>query len=68
MQLALVLVNMLPAEPRQHFRAAGREITRGMATLVRQLADDVEKIAEETREDGSITFHVNYCVGLQAFI
>lgn len=50
-QLALVPVNMLPPEPRQHFKAAGREFTRGFATLVRAVADDVERIVEETREE-----------------
>lgn len=50
-QLALVPVNMLPPEPRQHFKAAGREFTRGLATLVREMADDFEKIVEEPRGD-----------------
>jgi hypothetical protein len=50
-QLALVPVNMLPPEPRQHFKTAGREFTRGFATLVRGIADDVERVVEETKEE-----------------
>lgn len=50
-QLALVPVNMLPPEPRQHFKTAGREFTRGLATLVREMADDFEKIVEEPSRD-----------------
>jgi hypothetical protein len=49
-QLALVPVNMLPPEPREHFKAAGREFTRGLATLAREIANDVEKIVEEEKE------------------
>jgi hypothetical protein len=49
--LALAPVNMLPPEPREHFKAAGREFTRGLATLVHELADDFEKIVEEEKED-----------------
>ena len=46
-QVALVPVNMLPPEPREHFKVAGREFSRGMATLVQEIANDVEKIVEE---------------------
>lgn len=49
--LALAPVNMLPPEPRDHFKAAGREFTRGLATLAHELADDFEKIVEEEKED-----------------
>ncbi len=49
-ELALLPVNMLPPEPRQHFKAAGREFTRGLATLVHELADDFEKVVEEPQE------------------
>ena len=45
--LALLPVNRLPRKPQQHFRAAGREFTRGWATLVRELADGLEEIAKD---------------------
>lgn len=45
--LALLPVNRLPPKPRQHFQSAGREFTRGLATLVRELADGLEGMAEE---------------------
>jgi hypothetical protein len=41
--LAMTPVYMLPEEPREHFVSAGREFTRGLATLARELADDFEK-------------------------
>ena len=49
-ELALLPVNMLPPEPRQHFKAAGREFTRGLATLAHELADDFDKAVEEEKE------------------
>ncbi len=45
--LALLPVNRLPLKPRQHFQSAGREFTRGLATLVRELADGLEGMAED---------------------
>lgn len=45
--LALLPVSRLPAKPRQHFQSAGREFTRGLATLVRELADGLEGMAED---------------------
>ena len=45
--LALLPVNRLPLKPRQHFQSAGREFTRGLATLVHELADGLEGMVEE---------------------
>ena len=45
--LALLPVNRLPLKPRQHFQSAGREFTLGLATLVRELADGLEGMAED---------------------
>ena len=45
--LALLPVSRLPTKPRQHFQSAGREFTRGLATLVRELADGLEGMAED---------------------
>jgi hypothetical protein len=45
--VALLPVNRLPRKPQQHFQAAGREFTRGLATLARELADGLEEIAED---------------------
>jgi hypothetical protein len=49
-ELALLPVNMLPPEPRQHFKAAGREFTRGLATLAHELADDFDRVVEEAEK------------------
>ena len=38
----------LPRKPQQHFRAAGREFTHGLATLVHGLADGLEELAKAT--------------------
>ena len=46
-RLALLPVNRLPRKPQQHFQSAGREFTRGLATLVRELADGLEGMAED---------------------
>ena len=49
--LALTPVSLLPEEPREHFTSAVSEFTRGLSTLVHELADNVDKIAEEVRMD-----------------
>src|SRR5712692_1918247 len=49
--LAMTPVYMLPEEPREHFVSAGREFTRGVTTLARELADDFDKIMDEVKED-----------------
>jgi hypothetical protein len=46
--VALLPVNRLPPKPRQHFHAAGREFTHGLATLVHELADGLEKMVKDT--------------------
>jgi len=46
--IAMIPVNMLPPEPRGHLKAAGREVTWGLASLTRKLADGLEKLAEES--------------------
>ena len=48
--LATNPVNMLPQESRGHVQAAGREFTRGLAALTGELADSLEKLAEEPKE------------------
>jgi hypothetical protein len=45
--VALLPVNRLPREPRQHFQAAGREFTHGWAALIREFADSLEELAED---------------------
>ena len=47
--VALLPVKRLPPEPRHHFQAAGREFTRGWATLVREFADRLEEVVEDAR-------------------
>ena|SRR5437868_12753432 len=47
-RLAFLPVNRLPRKPQQHFQAAGREFTRGWASLVHGLADGLEKMAKDT--------------------
>src|SRR6266702_1480727 len=49
--LAMAPVYMLPEEPREHFMTAGLEITRGLATLAHELADDFEKAVDQMREE-----------------
>ena len=49
--LAMTPVSKLPEEPREHFVSAGREFTRGLATLARELADDFDKIVDEVKAD-----------------
>ncbi len=45
--VALLPVNRLPRKPQQHFQAAGREFTRGLATLIHELADGLEGMAQD---------------------
>lgn len=45
--LAFLPVNRLPREPRQHFQAAGREFTHGLAKLVRTASDHLEEMAKD---------------------
>jgi hypothetical protein len=49
--LAMTPVYMLPQEPQEHFVSAGREFTRGLATLAREMADDFEKMVDEVKKD-----------------
>src|SRR5256885_2824783 len=46
--VALFPVNGLPRKPQQHFYAAGREFTRGLAALVHGFVDGLEEMAKET--------------------
>jgi hypothetical protein len=48
--LAMTPVTMLPEEPREHFVTAGREFTRGLATLANELANVFEKMVSEAKE------------------
>ena len=45
--VALLPVNRLPRKPQQHFQAAGREFTRGLATLIHEIADGLEGMAKD---------------------
>ena len=45
--LALLPVTRLPRKSQQHFQAAGREFTRGLATLVHGFAENLEEIAQD---------------------
>ncbi len=49
--LAVTPVSMLPEEPREHFVSAGREFTRGLATLAHELADNFDKIVDDVKKD-----------------
>ena len=51
LHLAMTPVSMLPEEPREHFVSAGREFTRGLATLAHELADNFDKIVNEVKAD-----------------
>ena len=43
--VVLLPINSLPHGPRQHFQAAGREFTHGVAKLVHELANGLEEAA-----------------------
>jgi hypothetical protein len=58
--LALLPVTRLPRKSQQHFQVAGREFTRGLATLVHGFAENLEEIAQ----DASIA--TNFEEGLHA--
>jgi hypothetical protein len=45
--LARTPVPQLPEESREHFTNAVSEFTRGLSTLAHELANSVEKVAEE---------------------
>ena len=49
--VAMTPVSMLPEESRQHFLSAGREFTRGLATMAHELSNAFDKMAEEVKED-----------------
>ena len=49
-QVAMTPVSMLPQEPRQHFLSAGREFSRGLATLAHELSNVFDRMAEEAKE------------------
>jgi hypothetical protein len=49
-QVAMTPVSMLPQEPRQHFLSAGREFTRGLATLAHELSNVFDRMVEEAKE------------------
>lgn len=48
-RVALFPVNALPRKPQQHFYAAGREFTHGLASLVHVLVVGIEEMAKETK-------------------
>jgi len=48
--VAQLPLSLLPPESQQHFKSAGRELTRGFTTLVKEMADQVERITEEGRK------------------
>ena len=43
----LLPINRLSPGPRQHFHAAGREFTRGLAKLVHEFGDGLEEMAKD---------------------
>jgi len=44
--VAALPVNFLPKESQEHFRAAGRELSLGIAAIVRSVADTVDKMSK----------------------
>jgi len=50
--LVMTPVSLLPEEPREHFVSAGREFTRGLATIAHELAGNFDKIVDEVKTDG----------------
>jgi hypothetical protein len=43
-------VSQLAEEPREHFAKAVSEFTQGLSTLAHELANTVEKVSEEVRQ------------------
>jgi hypothetical protein len=43
-------VSQLPEEPREHFAKAVSEFTQGLSTLAHELANTVEKVSEDVRQ------------------
>jgi len=41
--LVLIPVSMLPREPQQHFKIAGREFSHGLAKLAQKFADSLDE-------------------------
>ena len=54
LSVALLPVNMLPREPRQHFQPTGREFTHGLATLVRTVSDHFEEMAKDANTSTNV--------------
>ena len=50
MHLATTPVSQLPEEPREHFAKAVSEFTRGLSTLAHELANTVEKVSDDVRQ------------------
>lgn len=48
--LAMVPVNMLPAEPRAHVKTAVRELALALASLSRTVAETLETLSRESEE------------------
>lgn len=51
--VALFPIKRLPREPQQHFQAAGREFTLGVATLVHKVAEGLEEMAKDANTSTS---------------
>ena len=49
--VAMTPASMLPEESRHHFMSAGREFTRGLATMAHELSNAFDKMAEEVKKD-----------------
>ena len=47
-RVALFPLSSLPRQPQQHFRAAGRELTYGLTTLIHGLANGLEERVKES--------------------
>lgn len=56
--VVLLPIDRLPREPRQHFQAAGREFTHGVAKLVHELANGLEEKASTSTPLGE-NFHTD---------
>src|SRR5437763_406591 len=52
-RVALLPVNRLSREPQQHFQAASREFTLGVATLVHKFAEGLEEMAKDANTSTS---------------
>lgn len=52
--LAMIPVRMLPIESRQHLENAGRELILGVASITREFANTINRMAGNSKEENDL--------------